>query len=88
MCIDAVFRGAWEGLGDYLWGRWPGWVPEVSQAIVQVIPAAIGEVQPPQEGHYLVHNQELLMMGPQGHLVWVAHDLPQVGERGQEGGLW
>lgn len=44
---------------------------------MQVIPAAIGEVQPPQEGHYLVHHQQLLMMGPQRHLVWVAHHLEE-----------
>lgn len=71
----ATLREAW---GDHLWSAWFRGVPEVSQPVLQVVPAAVGEVQPPQEGHYLVHDQELLMMGPQRHLVRVAHHLQQV----------
>lgn len=46
---------------------------------MQVIPAAIGKVQSPQECYHLVYHQELLMMGPQRHLVWVTHHLEQAG---------
>lgn len=50
-------------------------VPQVSQSVLHVIPAAEGQVQPAQERHHLVYHQELLMMGPQCHKVWVSHHL-------------
>lgn len=52
---------------------------DVSQAMLAVIPAAVRQVNAPNETHGLVNDYDLLMVSPQvdrrGHMVWVPHHL-------------
>lgn len=54
--------------------------PNVRQPVLPVVPATVGQVDAPHEGHRLVDHDDLLVMGPQvdggGDVVGVAHHLP------------
>lgn len=52
---------------------------QVGEAVLVGVPAPIGQVQPSQEGHRLVHHNQLLVVGPEeddgGDVVGMAHHL-------------
>lgn len=67
------------GCGHGLGGGGAFDAAHVGQAVLVVVPAPVGQVDATHEGHGLVHDHQLLMVGPQvhrgGHMVWVPHHL-------------
>lgn len=56
-----------------------GDAPDVGQAVLTVVPAAVRQVNASHERHGLVNDHNLLMVSPQVHrggdVVWVPHHL-------------